>query len=167
MNSKSPGFLISTCVIWLFSASAFSDCDFDTDDADSPNFVDKIIECDEQKKATGKPALYRASGAAEYKNTTKLYGDGTKDPASGIFERPIVAPGSMNHSPNKIFAARQAYSLRPGAKFEQSVTLAIQRLYIEMAHHCAKGWSIEDQWSEPNPEQEGDYFLHYRFACAG
>ncbi|MCT2529567.1 hypothetical protein N2382_01735 [SAR92 clade bacterium H921] len=167
MNSKSLRFLISTCIIWLCSTSAFSACDFDTDDADSPDFVDKIIECDESKNKPSRPVLNRVLGKAEYKNTTRLYGDGTKDPASGIFERPVVAPGSMNHSPNKMFASRQAFSLRPNAKFEQSVTLAIQRLYIEMAHYCAKGWSIEDQWSEPDPAQEGDYFLHYRYTCAG
>ena len=167
MNSRSlyaslyPSLWI-LCIVGLFSTSAFSACDFDTDDADSPNFVDKIIDCEDQAKARKKPSLYNAAG----NRATKLYGDGTLDRASGISERPIVAAGSMNHSPNKAFASRQAYSLRPGAKCEQSVTLAIQRLYIEMAHHCAKGWSIESQWSEPNSVQEGDYFLHYRYVCA-
>lgn len=150
-------------MIWLFSTSALSACDFDTEDADSPNFVDKIIECDEQAKANKRSTPHKAA----HSPATKLYGDGTMDRASGIFERPVVAAGSMNHSPNKAFASRQAYSLRPGAKFEQSVTLAIQRLHIEMAHHCAQGWSIEGQWSEADPQQEGDYFLHYRFICAG
>jgi len=164
MNSRSTCTLLSIAsIIWLFSSSAFSACDFDTDDADSPNFVDKIIECDETIKTTNKPSQRKAADT----QATKLYGDGTLDRASGIFERPIVAAGSMNHSPGKAFASRQAYSLRPGAKFEQSVTLAIQRLHIEMAHHCAQGWSIDGQWSEADPQQEGDYFLHYRFICAG
>jgi|TARA_B110000240_G_C13415680_1_gene417222 hypothetical protein len=163
MNFTSPLLYLSiVSVLWLLSASAFSACDFDTDDADSPNFVDKIIECDEKEKTTNESTRRKAADI----QATKLYGDGTLDRASGIFERPIVAGGSMNHSPNKAFTSRQAYSLRPGAKFEQSVTLAIQRLHIEMAHHCAKGWSVDRQWSEPNPEQEGDYFLHYRFICA-
>ena len=162
MNAKSSLFYL--CIVslpWLLSASAFSACDFDTDDADSPNFVDKIIRCDEPEKDS-----MRRRQTTSKTEVSKLYGDGTLDRASGIFERPIVAAGSMNHTANKAFASRQGYSLRPGAKFEQSVTLAIQRLHIEMAHHCSRGWSVEGQWSEPDPEQEGDYFLHYRFICA-
>jgi len=162
MNSTSRRFFFTVLsIFWLLPASALGACGFDTDDADSPNFVDKIIECDEPKKANMPANQYPADAKA-----TKLYGDGTLDRASGIFERPIVAAGSMNHTASKAFAARQGYSLRPGAKFEQSVTLAIQRLHIEMAHYCAEGWSVEGQWSEPDPEQEGDYFLHYRFVCA-
>ena len=161
------GFLFCiTSMIWLFPTSAYSACDFDTEDADSPNFVDKIIECEERAKTNNKSPSKKLANEVANSHATKLYGDGTLDRASGIFERPIVAAGSMNHSPNKAFAARQAYSLRPGAKFEQSVTLAIQRLHIEMAHHCAQGWSMDGQWSEADPEQEGDYFLHYRFICA-
>lgn len=166
MTTKSPRFFLTTWVLWLFSAYAFSACDFDTDDADSPNFVDKIIECDELAQAASNATKTNKKNYKADRKTTKLYGDGTRNPSSGIFERPIVAAGSMNHSANKSFAARQSYSLRPGAKFEQSVTLSIQRLHVEMAHHCAEGWSIEEQWTEPDPEQEGDYFLHYRFVCA-
>ena len=162
MNFTSPLLSLSIfSVLWLLSASAFSTCDFDTDDADSPNFVDKIIACDAQEKAN----MQRKQKTAEAE-ASKLYGDGTLDRASGMLERPIVAAGSMNHTANKAFAARQSYSLRPGAKFEQSVTLAIQRLHVQMAHHCSRGWSVKGQWSEPDPKQEGDYFLHYRFNCA-
>jgi len=35
----------------LLSGNVFSACDFDTDDADSPNFMDRIIDCEEQSKA--------------------------------------------------------------------------------------------------------------------
>lgn len=147
--------------VWLLSANAFSACDFDTDDADSPNFMDRIADCEKQPAAekSGKRNITPAA--------TKLYGEGTVDPLSGMAERPIVAPGSMNHSPGKVFAARQPYSLRPNAKFEQSVTIAIQRLHVEMAHYCAKGWSIENQWTEPDAQAEGDFFLHFSFRCAG
>jgi len=162
MNSRSTCTLLSiACIIWLFSSSAFSACDFDTDDADSPNFVEKIIACDAQEKAD----MQRKQKTAEAE-ASKLYGDGTLDRASGMLERPIVAAGSMNHTANKAFAARQSYSLRPGAKFEQSVTLAIQRLQVPMAHHGSRASSVKGQWSEPDPKQEGDYFLHYRFNCA-
>lgn len=163
MTAKSPCFFLTTYLLCLISAGAYGVCDFDTDDADSPNFVDKIIDCDKQNGAVSKAA----NADRKDRRATKLYGDGTQDLSSGIFERPVVAAGSMNHSANKAFAARQGYSLRPDAKFEQSVTLAIQRLHIEMAHHCARGWSIDAEWSEPNPDREGDYFLHYRFICGG
>ena len=145
----------------LLSANAFSNCEFDTDDADSPNFMDKIVDCEEQ------PAKISSKKKSSIAPATKLYGEGTVDPVSGIAERPVVAPGSMNHSPGKGFAARQPYSLRPNAKFEQSVTIAIQRLHVEMAHYCSKGWSIENQWTEPDAQAEGDFFLHFSFRCAG
>tara|TARA_B110000977_G_scaffold101570_1_gene133051 strand:+ start:69 stop:566 length:498 start_codon:yes stop_codon:yes gene_type:complete len=145
----------------LLCANAFGACDFDTDDADSPNFMDRIIDCEEQSKA--KTSTKKLVNTA----TTELYGEGTVDPVSGMAERPVAAPGSMNHSPGKSFAARQSYSLRPNAKFEESVTIAIQRLHIEMAHYCAKGWAVEKQWTEANRQREGDFYLHYLFRCAG
>jgi hypothetical protein len=158
MKIKYPNAYYAYLCLFLSSVS-FASCDFDTDDADAPDFMDKIIACEEQETAS-KPKVAKSG------NAIKLYGDGTVNPESGISERPIVAAGSMNHSASKLFAARQAYSLRPDAKFEESVTIATQKLYLEMAHHCAKGWAIESQWSEPNPEREGDYFLHYGFRCA-
>ena len=145
---------------FFFTSYTMANCDFDTDDADSPDFMDKIIACEKQKQTT-KPRPSKTNNDA-----IRLYGDGTVNPQSGISERPVVAAGSMNHSAQTLFAARQAFSLRPDAKFEESVTIAIQRLYIDMAHYCAQGWTIESQWTEPNPRQEGDYFLHHTFRCA-
>ena len=145
----------------LLSANVFGACDFDTDDADSPDFMNRIIDCEQQSKA--KPRAKKPISTA----TTELYGDGTVDPVSGMAERPVAAPGSMNHSSGKSFAARQSYSLRPNAKFEESVTIAIQRLHIEMAHYCAEGWAVEKQWTEANRQREGDFYLHYLFRCAG
>lgn len=142
----------------LLSANAFSACDFDTDDADSPNFMDRIIGCEKQSKVSAKKSVSTV--------TTELYGEGTVDPVSGMAERPVAAPGSMNHSSGKSFAARQSYSLRPNAKFEESVTIAIQRLHVEMAHYCAEGWAVEKQWTEVNRQREGDFYLHYLFRCA-
>ena len=144
----------------LLCANAFGACDFDTDDADSPDFMNRIIDCEQQSKA--KPRAKKPISTA----TTELYGDGTINPLSGMAERPVAAPGSMNHSPGKSFAARQSYSLRPNAKFEESVTIAIQRLHIEMAHYCAEGWAVEKQWTEANRQREGDFYLHYLFRCA-
>ena len=153
----------AVAVLWLFSAAATGDCDFDTDDADSPDFMAKILACEKNAKT---PSNKDQKPSAAQPPATKLYGDGTVDPVSGMAERPIVAAGSLNHSANKSFVARQSYSLRPDAKFEQSVTIAIQRLHVEMAHYCAKGWRIEGEWSEPDANTEGDYFLHYQFRCA-
>ena len=145
----------------LLCSNVFGACDFDTDDADSPNFMDRIIDCDKQPKAKS------SAKSSTSTVTTELYGDGTVDPISGMAERPVAAPGSMNHSPGKSFAARQRYSLRPNAKFEESVTIAIQRLHIEMAHYCAEGWTVKSQWTEADGQLEGDYYLHYEFRCAG
>ena len=38
----------------LLCANVFGACDFDTDDADSPNFMDRIIDCEKQSKPSGK-----------------------------------------------------------------------------------------------------------------
>lgn len=122
--------------------------------------MDRIIDCEKPSKAK-LTAKKSASNA-----TIELYGEGTVDPVSGMAERPVAAPGSMNHNPGKSFAARQSYSLRPNAKFEESVTIAIQRLHIEMAHYCAEGWTLESQWTEADGRREGDYYLHYSFRCA-
>ena len=35
----------------LLCANAFGACDFDTDDADSPDFMNRIIDCEQQSKA--------------------------------------------------------------------------------------------------------------------
>ena len=87
--------------------------------------------------------------------------------ASGIIERPVAAAGTLSHHVNQSFVARQPYSLRPDAKFEESVTIAIQKLHLVMAHYCAKGWDMQRQWTEANSQQQGDFFLHYQFRCSG
>ena len=145
---------------FFFTGYTLANCDFDTDDADAPDFMDKIIACEKQQQ------VIKSRPSKVNNDAIRLYGDGTVNPQSGISERPVVAAGSMNHSAKTLFAARQAFSLRPDAKFEESVTIATQRLYIVMAHYCAQGWTIESQWTEPNPRQEGDYFLHHAFRCA-
>ena len=147
----------------LLSGAANSNCDFDTDDADGPDFLDKIIECEKQQSSRdNSEGGSKASSSVE---VTKLYGEGSLT-ASGIVERPVAAPGTLSHYAKKSFVARQPYSLQPDAKFEESVTIAIQKLHLEMAHYCAKGWTIEAQRSEPDAKQEGDYYLHYSFRCA-
>lgn len=150
----------------LASPALFADdkCTFDADAADSPDFMKKIVECDtksEKRTQAAKPA-----STAKNEKPTKLYGEGTAVGDSGLFERPVVAAGSMNHRPGTLYAVRQAYSLRPNAKFEESVTLAMHNLHLQMAHHCSQGWEITRQWVEPNASREGDFFLHYAFRCA-
>ena len=138
-------------VAMLLSGAANSSCDFDADDADGPDFLDKIIQCEEQQGSRNKSA--ETSTANNSARVTKLYGDGSLT-ASGIIERPVAAAGTLNHHANQSFVARQPYSLRPDAKFEESVTIAIQKLHLEMAHYCAKrseerrvGKECRSRWS--------------------
>lgn len=148
-------------ILLASSPLAGADCGYSTDDADSPAFASKITECEGEEQAPD-------SGNAEQKKgarTIKLYGDGTVDPATGIAERPVVAPGTLNHNPGNTYAAREPYSLRPGAKFEESVTFAIHRLHTQMAHYCSGGWHKQEEWSTPVPGAEGGFFLHYQFKC--
>ena len=50
MNSTDtkPGYGVAVISAMLLSGAASSSCDFDTDDADGPDFLDKIIECGEE-----------------------------------------------------------------------------------------------------------------------
>jgi len=164
MNSTDtkPGYGVAVISAMLLSGAASSSCDFDTDDADGPDFLDKIIECEKQQSSRdNSEGGSKASSSVE---VTKLYGEGSLT-ASGIVERPVAAPGTLSHYAKKSFVARQPYSLRPDAKFEESVTIAIQKLHLEMAHYCAKGWDMQRQWTEANSQQQGDFFLHYQFRC--
>ena len=155
---------IPLLVALVSSLSLAEDCTFDADAADSPGFANKMTKCETLREQADKPVpvkVERETGA------TLLYGEGTVDPVSGIAERPIVAPGTLNHSPGKVYVAQQPYSLRPNAKFEESVTLAIHHLHSKMAQYCAQGWELEREWTTPVPDQAGDFYLHYRFRCSG
>ena len=71
-------------VLWLFSAAATGDCDFDTDDADSPDFMAKILACEKNAKP---PSNKDQKPSAAQTPATKLYGDGTVDPVSGMADQ--------------------------------------------------------------------------------
>ena len=145
-------------------AGESEDCKFDAEAADSPAFASKIIECETRREKAAKVEI--KPGVKADVPIIKLYGAGSKTDDSGISERVVVAPGSLNHTPGASYAAREAYSLRPDAKFEESVTLAIHRLHLQMAHYCSDGWQKTREWVEPNPAREGEYFLHFGFRCA-
>ena len=49
MKIKRPTAYYAYLCLFLSSAS-FANCDFDTDDADAPDFMDKIIACEEQQQ---------------------------------------------------------------------------------------------------------------------
>ena len=53
MNSTDtkPGYGVAVISAMLLSGAASSSCDFDTDDADGPDFLDKIIECEKQQSS--------------------------------------------------------------------------------------------------------------------
>ncbi|MGV6807646.1 MAG: hypothetical protein ACWA5K_07080 [bacterium] len=149
----------------IFSGLAWGaeNCTFDADDADSPGFANKLAKCETLREQYKEPV---STPDNQDEPATLLYGAGTLDSISALSERPVVAPGSFKHISGKIYAARAAYSLRPNAKFEDSVTLAIHKIHSQMAQYCARGWSVEKEWSEPQSQQAGDYYLHYRFRCA-
>ena len=156
---------LTTCILALAIPFSWAgdDCTFDADDADSPGFANKLAKCQTMREQASEDAV---APVRNDERATRLYGMGTVDPASGISERPIVAAGSLNHNPGSVYAAREGYSLRPNAQFEDSVTFAIHKLHVQMAHYCAQGWTVEKEWSEPNTLLEGDFYLHYRFRCA-
>jgi hypothetical protein len=156
--------LVAVCVmvcsnlLWAESPS----CEFDADAADSPDFIQKIKDC--ENKAI---KLYDISGGILGKGeAVQLYDQGTTVDASGIVERPIVAPGSLNHHPGVRYVAREYYSLRTDGTFEETIIFAMQKLHGQMAQYCSEGWLKEKEWSEPTPTKNGDFYLYYQFSCS-
>lgn len=152
-------------LVTMFGYAADDSCNFDADDADSPRFAEKMTKCNSKIELFGNDGTEQANVPTSG-TPVRLYGNGSVDPQSGISELPVVAPGTLNHNSGKLYEAREAYSLRPGAKFEDSVTLAIQKLHLQMAHYCARGWTLAQEKTTPDPRREGDFYLHYQFRCA-
>ena len=68
MNSTDtkPGYGVAVISAMLLSGAASSSCDFDTDDADGPDFLDKIIQCEKQQGSRDKSAkTSRANNSAQ------------------------------------------------------------------------------------------------------
>ena len=152
-------------LLWTVFFPAYADksenCEFDADEADNPNFIESIKNCEKKTIRLYDPA----GGILGGKKAVELYDEGTVVDPSGISERPIVAPGTLNHHPGTRYVGRQFYSVRTDDKFEQTVMFAMQKLHGQMAQHCAAGWKKEGEWSEPVAHREGEYYLHYQFIC--
>lgn len=154
---------LATTLLLAVSAApgwVLASCDFDADSADGLDFADRIIDCEE----TSKPERQALPAVA----VEKLY---SEVGSAEISEHRVVAPGSLNHTANRRFEAREEYSLRADASFESSVTLAVQRLHLQMAHHCSRGWELNSQRSQAkrdisDPLRSGKYFLIYQFTCS-
>jgi len=148
---------------FFLSAIAAANCGFDADSADRLDFAEQIVDCEAAPDSEAPAATLPFERL--YDSATGVAG------MSVISERRVVAPGSLNHSPGQRFEAREEYSLRADAPFEASVTFAISRLHLQMAHHCSEGWQLDSQRSQPkrtvsDPLRAGKYFLYYQFTCA-
>jgi len=124
-------------------------CEESVDAADDMNFVDNIIECNEETviiydKQSHKKFLTRKA------LPLKTYENQQRDGASTkIVEQPVHLQGTT-------FIIREAYELSAPQK-----TLA--SLHQQMATYCPLGWQLDRQWSSPIAT---DYYLHYEFTCA-
>lgn len=139
------------------------DCTWDTDDADSPDFANRIGDCRSSTgtdDTTARPVRQNDKSGRE---TLELYEDSEVRPGE-ITEIPIAARGFDQHTPGQSYAVRAAYSLAAGAKFEDSITLAIHRIHAQMAQYCARGWHLNRQWTA-TADSPGSYYLHYSFTC--
>jgi hypothetical protein len=141
---------------------AAEDCQWDADAADSPDFANRIGDCN---AASGRVTTPVAKPDKRQQNhALELYDNGTVE-AEEIIEIPVAATGFGQHTPGKSYAVREPYSLVLGAKFEDSITLAIHRIHGKMAQYCAKGWQLDREWTEA-ADNRGSYYLHYAFTCA-
>ncbi len=124
-------------------------CEESVDAADDMNFVDNIIECNEEAviiydKQSHKKFLTRKA------LPLKIYENQQRDEASAkTVEEPVHMQGTT-------FIIRAAYELKAPQK-------ALASLHQQMATYCPLGWELDRQWSSPIAV---DYYLHYEFTCA-
>ncbi|MEZ0122202.1 MAG: hypothetical protein AB9Q22_09950 [Candidatus Reddybacter sp.] len=147
------------CVLYPISQLAASEdksasvedfnCEESVDAADDMNFVDNIIECNEEAviiydKQSHKKFLTRKALPLE------TYENQQRDGASAkIVEEPVHLQGAT-------FIIREVYGLSAPQK-------ALASLHQQMATYCPFGWELDRQWSSPIA---ADYLLHYEFTCA-
>ncbi|MBQ0720836.1 MAG: hypothetical protein KBT88_10430 [Gammaproteobacteria bacterium] len=148
-----------TCVFYpinLLAASEAKDgakanpsCEESVDAADDMNFVDNIIECNEEaviiydQQSRQKFLTRKALPLKTYENQQR---DGAN---SHIVEEPVHLPGTT-------FIIRAAYKLNAPQQ-------ALAPLHQQMATYCPRGWELDRQWSQP---VAADYYLHFEFTCA-
>lgn len=163
MNKLFVGFILCS----LTSAAWAEDCEWDTDDADAPDFVNRIGDCEEDSETGSILDIFGGQKNERVDDHEAVYElKAAESDDDELTEVPIAALGFRQHTPGKGYIVREPYSLMRGAKFEESVTLATHRLHQQMAQYCGQGWVLDQQWSEPDLEA-GNYYLHYAFTCAG
>ena len=147
------------CVLYPISLLAASEgestsaedfnCEESVDAADDMNFVDNIIECNEEAviiydKQSHKKFLTRKA------LPLKTYENQQRNGASAkVVKEPVHIQGTT-------FIIRVAYELKAPQK-------ALASLHQQMATYCPFGWALDRQWSSP---MAAEYYLHYEFTCA-
>ncbi len=131
------------------SAPAEVNCEESVDAADDMNFVDNIIECNEEAVI-----IYDRQSRQKFLSRKALplstYEKQQRDGAStSLVAEPVHLPGTT-------FIIRAAYQLNAPQQ-------GLASLHQQMATYCPQGWALDRQWSRPIA---ADYYLHYEFTCA-
>ncbi len=125
------------------------DCEASVDAADDMNFVDNIIDCDDEAVV-----LYDERSRQQFMSRKAIaltrFDRQQRDGSSSVM---MAAPV---HLPGTRFIIRSSYRL-------SSPQDAWVSLHQQMAAYCPLGWQLDRQWSTPNA---ADYYLHYEFTCA-
>lgn len=124
-------------------------CEESVDAADDMDFVDNIIECNEEAVI-----IYDQESRQKFLSRKalplKTYEKQQRDGASAaIVDEPVHLPGTR-------FVIRAAYKL-------DAPQQALASLHQQMATYCPQGWALDRQWSRP---VAANYYLHYEFTCA-
>ena len=131
------------------SAPAEVNCEESVDAADDMNFVDNIIECNEEaviiydQQSRQKFLSRKALPLSTYEKQQR---DGV---STAIVAEPVHLPGTT-------FIIRAVYQLNAPQQ-------ALASLHQQMATYCPLGWALDRQWSRPIA---ADFYLHYEFSCA-
>lgn len=128
--------------------AAQASCTESVDAVDDINFVDNIIECNEEaviiydQESRQNFLSRKALPLKTYENQQR---DGV---GTTIVDEPVHLPGTT-------FIIRAAYKL-------DAPQLALVSLHQQMATYCPQGWELDREWSRPIA---ADYYLHYEFTC--
>ena len=163
--------LLTLLILVVASVSAHAgdvDCSAtDVDQADSPNFAEKIANCEDEPVELWDPVT-RKTFLSKRGKVVKTYEAFEESPqGKNVLKEQIVVPvnGELagRHYAGTTFIIREFFRMNTEVGPVAAVTV-IAEMNKQMAAYCVDGWEKEREWTE----RKGDgYYLHYQFTCSG
>lgn len=168
-----PRFILTLMVLFCISFSVLAgevDCSAaGVDQADSPNFAQKLAKCESEKPIelwdpASKKGFLQKQG--EVVKTYEAYDDKNKSDEPTLKEQIVIPTTGDNpgrHFPGTTFQIRQFFRMDSDVGPVAAVTV-IADMTKQMASYCSEGWEKGKEWTE---RSGSGYFLYYQFTCNG